>query len=90
VFRDGKTLATAGADQTMRLWDIDTSEERFVFDGGTCIFGFLKLSPDGRTLAAGGRDGTIRLYRAASPTEVKAEPGWWRVAEYETPLVRGQ
>lgn len=67
----------------MRLWDISTREERFVFDGGTCVFEFLELSPDGRVLAAGGRDGTIRLYRAASVAVVKAQPDWWQVEEHK-------
>ena len=83
VFEDNKTLASAGGDRTVRLWDIATREERFVFDGGTCIFEFLAVSPDERTLVAGGRDGTIRLYRAAAAEEVQMEPSWWRLPDDE-------
>jgi WD40 repeat protein len=83
IFRDGKTLISSSGDQTVRIWDLSTLRQRFVFDGSPYIFHCLGISPDERTLAAGARDGTIRLYRAASPEEVQAAPGWSRLPEDE-------
>ena len=80
-FENDKTLVSAGGDRTLRLWDVKTREERYAFDGGTCIFEFIAVSPDERTLVAGGRDGTIRLFRAATPAEVQSTPDWWRLPD---------
>jgi WD40 repeat protein/tRNA A-37 threonylcarbamoyl transferase component Bud32 len=79
LFQDGKTLMSASADRTLRIWDLSTREERFFIDGGPSIFACLTVSPDERTIAASAQDGSIRLYRAASPKEVQAVPGWWRL-----------
>ncbi len=60
---DGKTLATAGLDGTIRLWDVDTG--KFI----KCLLGHnswvfrLAWSPDGNTLAsAGAYDGSVGLW----------------------------
>ena len=48
---DGKTIATAGADQTLRLWDAATGQEslRLKLPGVAVSVAF---SPDGKTIAA--------------------------------------
>ncbi|MBO4255751.1 helix-turn-helix domain-containing protein [Streptomyces griseorubiginosus] len=59
---DGKLLATADADHTLRLWDVArhrvvtrfTSHRESVFS--------VAFAPDGRTLASAGSDGTVRLW----------------------------
>ena len=59
---DGKTLASASADQTVRLWDIDSGGQRRVLRGHHDWVMCLAMSPDGTLLASGGGDGTVRLW----------------------------
>ena len=46
---DGKTLAS-GTDQTVKLWEVATGQERITFKRGASVLAF---SPDGNTLGAG-------------------------------------
>jgi RNA polymerase sigma factor (sigma-70 family) len=49
--RDGKTLATAGADQTVRLWDLATGQQLHSLDQPGEAAG-VAFSPDSKNLAA--------------------------------------
>jgi hypothetical protein len=66
---DGKTLASAGSDRTIKLWDAQSGQERHTLKGHTDEVSSVVFSPDGKTLASGGRDKTIRLWDAASGQE---------------------
>ena len=59
---DGKTLATASSDRTIRLWDTHASEHKMLLIGHTDFINSVAFSPDGQTLASASPDTTIRLW----------------------------
>jgi WD40 repeat protein len=63
---DGKTLASASADNTITLWDAATGQERASLRGHTSYVNSVRFSPDGKMLASGSSDRTIKLWDAAT------------------------
>ena len=63
---DGKTLASGGADKTVRLWDAASGEQRRVLRGHDAGVYAVDFSPDGALVASSGRDRTVRLWDAHS------------------------
>src|SRR6516225_9731708 len=59
---DSKTLASAGADNVVRLWDVGSGKEKAVLKGHTDYVCAVAFSPDGKTLATGSYDRTARLW----------------------------
>ncbi|SME88048.1 FOG: WD40 repeat [Streptomyces sp. Amel2xC10] len=62
---NGKSLASASEDNTVRLWNVTAPDGNAEPAKLTGLFWALAFSPDGRTLAGGGADGTIHLWNAA-------------------------
>jgi FOG: WD40 repeat len=60
---DGKLLASAGADNALRLWDMNTRELAVPpLTGHQSIVGTRAFSHDGALLASGSWDRTVRLW----------------------------
>jgi WD40 repeat protein len=66
---NGRTLATVGEEESIRLWDVLTGTERTVGDGHKGRVYALGFSPDEKYLASGGLDGAIRLWNTDSWTD---------------------
>jgi len=62
---DGKTLATAGSDKIIRLWNPDTLKQRLPLEGHAGPVYGLSFDPAGKRLASAGWDGTIRVWDPA-------------------------
>ncbi len=58
---DGKSLATASWDQTVRFWNPMTGELQAVYDWGIGRVLCLGFSPDGTQLAFGGETGKLAI-----------------------------
>ena len=61
---DGKTMATASFDGTVRLWDFAAGQETAVLAGHAAAVYAVTFAADGNTIATASQDQTIRLWNA--------------------------
>jgi WD40 repeat protein/energy-coupling factor transporter ATP-binding protein EcfA2 len=70
---DGRTLASAADDTTIRFWNARTHKQLGApLRGHTNSVTSVAFSPDGRTLASGGADRTIRFWDARTHKQLGA------------------
>src|SRR5262245_54363081 len=64
---DGKTLASGGADNTIRIWDAASGKERATLKKAAVYWvDSVAFSPDGKLLASGTGGNKIKLWDVAT------------------------
>jgi hypothetical protein len=63
---DGKLLASASWDKTVKVWEIASGRNIATFEGHGAFVNAVAFRPDGKTLASAGDDNAIRLWDLAS------------------------
>lgn len=72
---DGKLLASAGDDKTVKLWETAKWRETASLTGHEQQIRSVAFSPDGRTLASGGYDRFVKLWDVAERRELSTLRG---------------
>jgi len=68
---DGKTLAIACRDKTVRLFDVQTGKFKTYLEAHKDLVTTVSFSPDGKTLASGSWDGIVILWDIQTWKEVQ-------------------
>ncbi|MBI4664216.1 MAG: protein kinase [Verrucomicrobia bacterium] len=68
---DGKRLVSVGADQTVRIWDLDSRKERAALRGHLSEVNCVAMTPNGKTIVSGCKDGTLFGWDAQRAVEPK-------------------
>ncbi|MFD3992840.1 NB-ARC domain-containing protein [Streptomyces sp. NPDC058583] len=63
---DGRWLASAGFDRSIRIWDVTTGSPRRVLDGHTGWIWECAWTPDGSSIVSAGDDGSVRVWDVRS------------------------
>ncbi len=75
----GRQFVSAGADRTVRLWDLNDRTEIRRFQGHTAQVESVAVSADGKHILSGGQDKSVRLWELATGKEIRrfeGHAGW--------------
>ena len=71
VSRDGSTIVSGSADQTVRIWDARTGQQRAQMNGHVGPIHALALSPDESTVVSSAADRTVRVWDVSGGRQLK-------------------
>jgi WD40 repeat protein len=71
---DGKTLASAGEDMAVQLWEVASAKPLAKLEGQKDWISCLAFSLDGRQLASGAFDGSVCIWDVAGATKIVSLP----------------
>ncbi len=66
---DGRRIASASRDQTVKVWDAGSGQVALTLKGHTDGVHGVAFSPDGRRIASAGWDQTVKVWDAGSGQE---------------------
>lgn len=78
---DGKLIASASADGTLKLWEVDTGKVKATLKGHTVRVRSCAFSPDGKLIVSASMDKTLKLWDVATgkeKTTLKGHSDWVR------------
>ena len=85
---DGKVLASASGDRTVKLWNVATGERLDTLKESLKELYTLAFSPDGTRLAAAGVDNRIRVWQITPEAKEGTNPLLVSQFAHETPVLR--
>ena len=74
---DGKRLATASVDKTVKVWGAESGKELLTLRGHSGYVYSVAFSPDGKRLATASEDNTARMWDAESGKELLTLRGYF-------------
>jgi WD40 repeat protein len=72
---DGKRIASASADRTVKVWDSVTGQVHLTLARHTKRVTCVAFSPDGKRIVSGSEDGMIRMWDADTGEELRVFTG---------------
>lgn len=72
---DGKRLASASEDGTVKIWDAQTRQELRTLRGHSKGVYSIAFHPDGERLASAGEDGTVKIWETSTGRELRTFVG---------------
>jgi WD40 repeat protein len=72
---DGRRLASASEDKTVKVWDASSGQDLLTLQGHTGPVNSVAYSPDGRRIASASHDQTVKLWDASTGQDLLALKG---------------